>query len=118
MHSIFYWKISHSQTIKNIKISEIFTCSRVKAHFIRASAFSSVQFTSVAQLYQTLCDPMDCSRPGLPVHCRFLEFTPVKRRNKDLILNVKLCNFSSIFFLILVYLNIQPIIIYEELTKY
>ena len=50
MHSIFYWKISHSQAIKNIKISEIFTCSRVKAHFIRASAFSSVQFISVQSL--------------------------------------------------------------------
>ena len=29
---------------------------------------SSVQFCSVAQLCQTLCDPMNCSTPGLPVH--------------------------------------------------
>jgi len=28
----------------------------------------SVQFISVAQLCPTLCDPMDCSTPGLPVH--------------------------------------------------
>ena len=28
----------------------------------------SVQFTSVAQSCPTLCDPMDCSMPGLPVH--------------------------------------------------
>ena len=28
--------------------------------------FSSV--SSVAQLYQTLCNPMDCCTPGLPVH--------------------------------------------------
>ena len=35
----------------------------------------SVQFGSVAQLYLTLCDPMDCSMPGLPVHHQFLEFT-------------------------------------------
>ena len=27
----------------------------------------SVQFNSVAQLCPTLCDPMDCSTPGLPV---------------------------------------------------
>ena len=27
-----------------------------------------VQFSSVAQLCPTLCDPMDCSMPGLPVH--------------------------------------------------
>ena len=30
--------------------------------------FSSVQFSSVAQSYPTLCDPMDCSMPGLPVY--------------------------------------------------
>ena len=29
--------------------------------------FSSIQFNSVAQLYPTFCDPMDCSRPGFPV---------------------------------------------------
>ena len=28
----------------------------------------SVQLSSVAQSYLTLCDPMDCSTPGLPVH--------------------------------------------------
>ena len=35
---------------------------------------SSVQFSSVAQLCPTLCDPMDCSTPGFPVHCQLLEF--------------------------------------------
>ena len=38
-------------------------------------AFSSVQFSSVAQSYPTLCDPMNCSTPGLPVHHKLLEFT-------------------------------------------
>ena len=28
----------------------------------------SVQFSSVAQSCPTLCDPMNCSMPGLPVH--------------------------------------------------
>ena len=27
-----------------------------------------LQFSSVAQSCQTLCDPMDCCTPGLPVH--------------------------------------------------
>ena len=27
-----------------------------------------VDFSSVAQLCQTLCSPVDCSTPGLPVH--------------------------------------------------
>ena len=33
-----------------------------------------VQFSSVAQLCPTLCDPMDCSTPGLPVHHQLPEF--------------------------------------------
>ena len=37
--------------------------------------FSSVQFSSVAQSCPTLYDPMNCSRPGLPVHHQLLEFT-------------------------------------------
>ena len=32
-------------------------------------------FSSVAQSCLTLCDPMDCSTPGLPVHHQLLEFT-------------------------------------------
>jgi len=38
-------------------------------------SFSSVQFSSVAQSCLTLCDPMDCSTPGLPVHNQLLELT-------------------------------------------
>ena len=33
------------------------------------------QFHSVAQSCPTLCDPMDCSTPGLPVHHQLPEFT-------------------------------------------
>ena len=32
-----------------------------------------IQFSSVAQSYLTLCDPMDHSMPGLPVHHQLLE---------------------------------------------
>ena len=35
----------------------------------------SVQFSSVAQSCPTLCDPMNCSTPGLPVHRQLPEFT-------------------------------------------
>ena len=34
-----------------------------------------VQFSSVAQSCLTLCDPMNRSMPGLPVHHQLLEFT-------------------------------------------
>ena len=33
------------------------------------------EFSSVAQSCPTLCDPMDGSTPGLPVHYQILEFT-------------------------------------------
>ena len=33
------------------------------------------QFSSVTQLCLTLCDPMDCSTPGSPVHHQLLELT-------------------------------------------
>ena len=36
---------------------------------------SSVQFSSVTQSCLTLCDPMNCSTPGLPVHHQLPEFT-------------------------------------------
>ena len=35
----------------------------------------SVQFSSVAQSCLTLCNPVDCSTPGLPVHHQLPEFT-------------------------------------------
>ena len=37
--------------------------------------FSSVQFSSVAHLCPALCDPMNCSTPGLPVHHQLPGFT-------------------------------------------
>ena len=37
-----------------------------------------VQFSSVAQSYLTVCNPMDCSMPGLPVHHYLPEFTQTR----------------------------------------
>ena len=39
---------------------------------------SAVQFSSVTQSCLTLCDPMDCSTPSLPVHHQFPEFTQTR----------------------------------------
>ena len=41
----------------------------------RLPTSSSAQFSSVAQSCLTLCDPMNRSTPGLPVHHQLLEFT-------------------------------------------
>ena len=39
---------------------------------------SKVQFSSVSQSCPTLCGPMDCSTPGLPVHHQLPEFTQIQ----------------------------------------
>ena len=39
------------------------------------SSRKTFQFSSVSQLCPTLCDPMNCSTPGLPIHHHLLEFT-------------------------------------------
>ena len=37
----------------------------------------SYQFSSVIQSCPTLCDPVDCSTPGFPVHHQLPEFTQI-----------------------------------------
>ena len=39
------------------------------------SLLNLLQFNSVTQSCPTLCDPMDCSTPGFPVHHQLPEFT-------------------------------------------
>ena len=57
----------------NIKAMKIMAFSSIQ--------FSSVQFSSFSQWCPTLCDPMNRSMPGLPVHYQLPEFTqtPVHR---------------------------------------
>ena len=62
--------------IRVFLISQLFTSGDQS---IGVSASASVlpmnQFSSVAQLCPTLCNPMDCSTPGLPVHHQLPELT-------------------------------------------
>ena len=47
---------------------------------------TTVQFSSVAQWCLTLCNPMNCSTPGLPVHHQQQEFTQTRiHRGSDAI---------------------------------
>ena len=46
-----------------VSVFEVYTLSSI-----------AVQFSSVARLCPTLCDPIDCSMPGLPVHHQIPEF--------------------------------------------
>ena len=90
-HSIFAdfeyisWWVKCNKIIINLQL-----CSDFKIHFpnykkgiefyshhydlcLIVFLFSSV--SSVAQSCLTLCNPMNCSTPGLPVHHQLLEFT-------------------------------------------
>jgi len=49
--------------------------SCIAGRFLTSWAIRSDQIRSVAQSCPTLCDPMNRSTPGLPVHHQLLEFT-------------------------------------------
>ena len=48
---------------------------RDKKAFLSDQCNEISQFSSVAQWCLTLCDPMNCSTPGLPLYNKLLEFT-------------------------------------------
>ena len=47
-----------------------------KSHMKRYSTLLIIQFSSVAQSCPTLCNPINCSTPGLLVHHQIPEVTP------------------------------------------
>ena len=53
-------------------LSRVFSNNTVQKH-----QFFGSQFSSVAQSCPNLCDPMDCSTPGFPVHHQVLETTQI-----------------------------------------
>ena len=61
----------------------------------------SVQFSSGAQSCPTLCDPMDHSTPGLPVHHQLLEFTQMHVR-----WHLSLLNLSNLVYVLILYTSI------------
>ena len=66
-------KISFKEMWANFLIHwELLLRIWVNDHVITST---QVQFNSVTQLCPTLCDPMNCSTPGLPVHHKLPEFT-------------------------------------------
>ena len=72
-----YWKQGNIETLEKYitKCGRITTVNSQKGSLTRRAAIqSSFQFSSVIQLCPTLCDPIDCSTPGLPVHHQLPEF--------------------------------------------
>ena len=76
-----YWTtalISHNRKVMlkilQAKLQQYMNCEfpDIQDEFTKGRG---VQFNSVAQSCPTICDPMNCSTPGLPVHHQFPEFT-------------------------------------------
>ena len=55
--------------------AEFPACSKCLLSYDCSCSVASVQFSSVAQSCPTLCNPMNRSMPGLPVHHQLPEFT-------------------------------------------
>ena len=69
------WKCKGKEELPNEEHQRL--CSRGLAGLLLSclSLPVTAQFSSVAQSCPTLCDPMDCSTPGLPVHHQLPELT-------------------------------------------
>ena len=59
----------------NMVATNLYQLTLVRHEFKPSVMRSSVQFSSVAQSCPTLCNPMNCSMPGLPVHHQLPQFT-------------------------------------------
>ena len=61
------WGCQHGED--TLVVAELVShCILMCRQKVEVSSDSSLQFSSVTRLCQTLCDPMDCSKPGFPVH--------------------------------------------------
>ena len=67
--------VPFSSCPQSLPASESFPMSKLlHVNLYTKQKQSSVQFSSVTQSWPTLCDPMNCSTPGLPVHHQIPEF--------------------------------------------
>ena len=66
---------AQKQKGRNILLKKMIKLQGKKQKEVTNKEEPSVQFSSVAQSCPTLCDPMNRSTPGLPVHHQLPEFT-------------------------------------------
>ena len=70
------WAFCFSKNTSYIDHTHTYICSQHQKFNIAVfGKFNLHQFRSVAQSCLTLCDPMDCRTPGLPIHHQLPEFT-------------------------------------------
>jgi len=71
------WQIDGETVTDFILGGSKITADGDSIHGIKRHLFlgRKIQFSSVSQSRLTLCNPMNCSMPGLPVHHHLVEFT-------------------------------------------
>ena len=67
---LIFWNYKLFQVYSLLSLSQ--SCNQL---VLQRTILPFIQFSSVAQSCLTLCNPMDCSTPGLPVHHQLTEFT-------------------------------------------
>ena len=72
---IFNYKCNEHFDVLPVRFADIPVLNLCVIWVLKSYGWPSVQFSSVTQSCPTLCDPMNCSTPGLPVHHHLLEFT-------------------------------------------
>ena len=80
----YYFSQKYIYLLCNIMLWYMYTSWNELSNYLTYSSLSSVQFISVTQLCLTLCNPMNCRMPGLPVHHQLPEFTdscPLSQRS-------------------------------------
>ena len=74
--SLILWVMSEALDWIYLVLNSI--CKRHYQLILHISeSYTAVQFSSVARSYATLCDPMNCSTPGLLLHHQLPEFMQI-----------------------------------------
>ena len=74
--SILAWEIPAAEELHGLQSMGSQRVGHNLATKQYAQVLKFIQFSSVAQSCPTLCNPMNCSTPGLLVHHHLPEFTP------------------------------------------
>ena len=74
----FYIPVSQRRDGATDKLRDLFMVTQGASGQELSTVHGSVQFSSVAQSCPTLCNRMNCSTPGLPVHQQLPEFTQTR----------------------------------------
>ena len=77
-HNLLYFTFNHWAQFVGISVynmQSLYLSAFEKKKLSLRLTTNCTQFSSVTQSCPTLCDPMNCSTPGLPVHYQLPEFT-------------------------------------------